>query len=450
MPAFCDVRASLRPTADSLINIMVWLPVDQWSGRLLVGGNGAYGSNMMTNGFADGIKRGYVVTVSDTGHQGNDSDFAIGHPEKLIDWGYRSTHLDTVSAKAIAAAYYGSAPKYSYYSACSTGGRQGWVEAEYYPDDFDGMVIGDPANPMTRLQAASIHANLAVNKDDASVISSARWQTIHKAVIEECDEKDGLKDGLVEDYRVCGFDPDTLLCKPGDNSDNCLTAPQITALRAVAAGLKNPRTGELLYPGYPMGIAMGPMPVVGSNPDSAAPETFRLLFQNANWDYHTMDFDKDVARADKLGNHLMNAVEPGKLAKLFAHGGKIILYHGWDDPAISPLIQIKLYEEAVKANGGVAKTYDSMRLFMVPGMGHCQGGYGPNEWDKLDTISQWVEQGSAPDQILAAHKSAGKVDRTRPLCPYPKTAKYLGAGSIDEARNFVCTSPKSQRLVNRH
>jgi feruloyl esterase len=182
-------------------------------------------------------------------------------------------------------------------------------------------------------------------------------------------------------------------------------------------------------------------PVSGKNPDNSAPTVFRALFQDGNWDYHTFNFDTDTARADKLGNGLMNAVDPAKLQKVFAHGGKILLYHGWNDPAITPLISIKLYNDAVAANGGVGKTYNEIRLFMVPGMNHCGGGEGPNVFDKLDAISAWVEQGKAPDEIVASHSTNGNVDRTRPLCPYPQVAKYKGTGSIDEAQNFVCSKP---------
>jgi feruloyl esterase len=442
LPSFCRVQAALRPTADSLINVEIWMPAESWNGRLEEVGNGAFGSNIQFSEMAQGLAKGYATAASDTGHQGNDSSFAIGHPEKLVDWGNRSIHETTVTAKAVLAAYYGAGPKHSYWNSCSTGGRQGWIAAEYYPNDFDGLVIGDPANPMTRLQAGGIWASLALNKDADSFIPAEKWAMIHKAVVEQCDAKDGLKDGLVADYRQCGFDVQTLACKQGDAA-GCLTAAQIEALGKVVAGARNPRTGEQIYPGYPLGVAMLPGPVAGKNrPDPSGPTTYRLLFQDPGWDYHTLDFDSDIARADKIADTVMNAVEPAKLKPLFDRGGKILLYHGWDDPAISALISIELYEQAVAANGGLGKTYGEIRLFMAPGMNHCGGGEGPNAFDKLDTIVAWVEQGKAPDRIAAAHADAsGKVDRTRPLCPYPQIAKYKGAGSIDEAQNFVCAAP---------
>jgi feruloyl esterase len=442
LPAFCRVQAKLTPTADSLINMELWMPAGGWNGRLEAVGNGAFQHSIQYGQFAQDLLKGYAVTVSDTGHQSNDNDFAIGHPEKLIDWGYRAVHLTAVTAKAVLAARYGAGPKYSYWNSCSTGGRQGWVASEYFPEDFDGFVIGDPANPMTRLQAGGIWANLAVNKNEASFISPDKWNMIHKTVVEACDAKDGLKDGLVTDYRQCNFNADSLLCKSGDSAD-CLTAPQLVALKKVVAGAKNPRTGESVYPGYPLGVAMLPGPVAGKgHPDPSGPTTFQLLFQDASFDYHNFDFDKDIARSDELGNQLLNAVDPAKLQPLFARGGKMLLYHGWNDTAISPLISIQLYDQAVAANGGREKTDSEIRLFMVPGMNHCGGGEGPNAFDKMAAITDWVEHGKVPDQIVASHSGAdGKVDRTRPLCPYPQVAKYKGSGSIDEAVNFVCAKP---------
>ena len=440
LPAFCRVKATLRPTSDSEINLEVWMPAQGWNSRLEVVGNGGFGSNIGYNNLAEGVAQGYAITGSDTGHQRNDDDFAIGHPEKLVDWGYRAVHEDTVTAKAVIAAFYGSGPKYSYWNACSTGGRQGWVEAEYYPNDFDGLAVGDPANPMTRLQAGNIGAYLALHKDPGSFIPMEKWAMIHKKVVDECDAVDGLKDGLVEDYRKCNFNPDTLLCKNGDAAD-CLTAPQLTALKYVDAGTKNPRTGESVYPGFPLGSPLQNGPVVAdAHPDSSAPVVFRLLFQDPNWDFHSMNFDTDIARSDKLANNLMNAVEPAKLQAVFGHGGKILMYHGWNDPNITPLESIQLYNQAVAANGGLDKTSSEIRLFMVPGMNHCGGGEGPNTFDKMAVITDWVEHGKAPQEIIASHSTAGQVDRTRPLCPYPQIAKYKGSGSIDDAQNFSCAA----------
>ncbi len=443
LPAFCQVTATLRPTSDSEIKMELWLPAEGWNGKLLEAGNGGFGSNIGSQNLAEFVAKGYAGTGSNTGHEGG-ANSIIGHPEKLIDWGYRAVHETTVTAKAIIAAHYGSAPKYSYWDACSTGGRQGWVAAEYYPSDFDGLIIGDPANPMTRLQAGSIWSNRVVQKEEATFISADKWTKIHDTVLKACDALDGVKDGLIENPMACNFDTKSLLCKNGDAAD-CLTVPQLDALNKLASGAVNPRTGQNFYPGWPVATKQFPGPVLGNkqgaDPQNDAIDTFRVLFQNAAWDYHTMDFDKDVALSDKMGNTVMNAADQTKLKPLFARGGKILLYHGWSDPNITPLISVEYYNKTVAANGGLDKTYNEVRLFMVPGMGHCGGGDGPNVFDKIDALSNWVELGKAPDQIIASHSTNGVVDRTRPLCPYPQTAKYKGTGSIDEAQNFVCTKP---------
>jgi feruloyl esterase len=449
LPAFCQVQVTLTPSPDSAIHSEVWIP-QNWNGRLELGGNGAYMGSIMYGDLAHAVAKGYAGADSDTGHtRDHDEDFYVGHPEKVLDWETRAVHETTVAAKRIIAAMYGAGPKYSYFNSCSTGGREGWIEAEYYPNDFDGMAIGDPANPMTRLQANTIAINLALTKTPESFIPPEKWAMIAQAVTDECDAKDGLKDGLIENPLACNFKVKSLLCKSGDAAD-CLTQPQLTALEVVISGSKNPRTGEQLYPGFPLGTRMSPGPVTGIKPDTSAPVTFRILFDDPNWDYHTFDFDKDTARADKLGYQKMNAVNPENLKTLFAHGGKILMYHGWSDPAISPLIGIKLYKDAVKANGGLKNTYDKIRLFLVPNSGHCG-----NPFDQMEALSTWVEHGKAPDKVIVGYQKnppkpvpgqfggqQGPLDRFRPVCPYPQVSRYRGAGSIDEAENFRCVMPK--------
>ncbi len=440
LPAFCRVQAALHPSADSDIKVEVWLPQDGWNGRLQAVGNGAFSSNINLGNLAQGVIAGYAMVASNTGHEGNTGEFAFGHPEKLIDWGYRAVHEMTVTAKAIITAHYGISAKYSYWNACSTGGRQGLMAAEYYPEDFDGLAVGDAANPMTRNQANTIYGNLVMNRDAASRMSQAKWSAYRAAVMNKCDASDGVKDGLLNNPLACKFEPAEMQCKNGDR-DDCLTGPQIAALNQLLAGMKNPRTGEQLHPGWPVGA--NPLPFVwGPKPEQVAIDTFRALFQKPDWDYHTMDFDTDIALADRLGKGLIDATEPARLKALFDRGGKLFMYHGWSDPNISALLGIENYTRAVAANGGSDRTYNSMRLFMVPGMGHCQGGDGPNAFDRMGVITRWVEEGKAPDQIIASHANAqGQVDRTRPLCPYPQVAKYQGSGSIDDARNFACAAP---------
>jgi feruloyl esterase len=442
LPSFCRVLATIRPSPDSDIRVEVWLPTEGWNGRLEGVGNGAFMSSIFYWNLAEAVSQGYAAAATNTGHEGNSGEFAFGHPEKLIDWGYRAVHEMTLLAKAVVSARYGSPAKHAYWNSCSTGGREGLMEAENYPDDYDGLAVGDAANPMTRNQASTLYSTLAVNKDPAGFLSPAKWLAYRKAVVDKCDAADGVQDGLVSDPMSCRFDPNEMRCKDGDR-DDCLMPSQIVALNTVLAGMKNPRTGQQLHPGWPVGANPSPTMVVGHEPEQVAIDTFRALFQDPGWDYHTMDFDKDIAVSDKLGNKVMNAADESRLRTLFGRGGKIVLYHGWNDPNISALLGIKYYTDAVEANGGTSKTYGSIRLFMVPGMGHCGGGEGPNTFDKMAAITRWVEEGKAPGRIIASHSGPdGTVDRSRPLCPYPQVARYLGKGSIDEARNFSCVTPR--------
>jgi hypothetical protein len=441
LPAFCRIEARLFPSADSDIRTEVWAPLDGWNNRLQMVGNGAYSANYQYGDMAIGLRKGYAVVAANTGHTNDhNADFWIGHPERALDWQTRAVHESTVSAKLIVATLYGSAPRYSYWNSCSTGGRQGWMAAEYFPDDFDGLAIGDPANPMTRLQAGSIWANLALNKSPASFIPPEKWAMIHDTVVAACDARDGLKDGMVQNPLACNFDQRRLACKAGDEA-TCLTAPQMEALAAVIGGAHNPRTGEQVYPGFPLYTRLLPGPVAGRNPDSSAPTTFRMLFNDPDWDYRTFNFDTDIARSDELGRGKMNADEPERLAKLFGRGGKILMYHGWDDPAISPLISIKLFNDAVAANRGASRpgTNDAIRLFMVPAKGHCG-----NPFDQMDPLVKWVEEGVAPDVITVPYKAppSGGTDRVLPVCPWPGVARYSGKGSPDEPSSFVCPARK--------
>ncbi len=435
LPAFCRVKATLRPSADSDIKVEVWLPQEGWNGRLQAVGNGAFSSTPQYGALAQALAAGYTGVATNTGKEGNSGDTLIGRPEKLKDWGYRAVHEMTVTAKAVITARYGSPAKYSYWNSCSTGGRQGLVAAEYFPEDFDGIADGDAANPMTRNQASTIFSTLAVNQEEAGFLSAAKWQAYRNAVMEKCDAIDGLKDGLLENPMACKFEPKEMLCKNGDN-DSCLTAPQIAALSRVHAGMKNPRTGESLHPGWQVGAVPNTNMMVGRRPEQVAIDTFRVLFNNPDWDYKTMDFDKDIARADQLGRNLMDASDPTRLKAFLARGGKLMMYHGWSDTNISPLLGLDYYNKAVAANGGRAKTDNSIRMFMLPGLGHC----GPY-FDKMPPIVDWVENGKAPDRIVVNHAGPdGKVTRTRPACVWPQIAKYNGTGSIDEAANFSCAA----------
>ena len=451
LPDFCRVRARLMPSPDSDIVIEIWLPRQGWNGRFVAVGNGGFQSSFQYTGLAAALASGYAAAGSNAGHDSDNAAFTFGHPEKLIDWGYRAIHEMTVAAKQIVREHYGRAADYSYWDACSTGGRQGLNAAERYPEDFDGLAIGAPANPMTRLQLASLWNNLAVNRSAESYLTRDAWQMIHVAVLAECDAADGLADGLINDPTRCRFDPAELACKAGQ-AGPCLSGPQIVALNAIYGGARNPRTGAQIYPGWaPSFEGNMPGPTAGKVPQQDAIDTFRAIFDQPGWDYHRVDFDSIVAASDARGNATINAADPSRLGKLFRHGGKILMYHGWNDVGISALGSLDYYQRAVSANGGEQAMKDSIRLFLAPGMNHCEGGDGPNQFDKLAALAAWVERGRAPDRIDAAHyTSAGRVDRTRPLCPYPKVAVYSGSGSIDDASNFQCGTTPAARGAAAH
>jgi feruloyl esterase len=438
LPAFCRVTATLRPSGDSEIKIEVWLPASGWNSKLQSVGNGGWAGVISYSSLADAVARGYASVSTDTGHTGNSGSFAFGHAEKMIDFAYRSEHEMTVAAKAIIAAFYGHGPDISYWNGCSTGGRQGLAEAQRYPSDFNAIIAGAPANNRTHLYAWSVSVAQTMHKDEASYIPPSKYAAIHKAVVDACDALDGLKDGLLGNPRLCHFDPKVLLCK-GVDGPSCLTAPEVNSARAIYAAAKNPRTGQEIYPGLEPGSELGWAINGGPQPLSYAIDGFKYItFKNLDWDYHALNLDSDVALADEVDNGATSAMDPN-LKEFFGHGGKLLMYHGWSDPNISPLNTINYYQSVLKTMGGVAE--DSIRLFMFPGMGHCRGGEGPDAFDAIDTLAQWFEKGQAPSQLLASHRVNGVVDRTRPICAYPKVAAYKGAGSIDDAANFICKAP---------
>ena len=436
LPAFCRVAATLTPTSDSDITIEVWLPETGWNGKLQSVGNGAWAGSISYPAMAAALSAGYAAASTDTGHTGNNPNFITGHPEKVNDFGYRAVHEMTVAAKAIISSFYGNGPKYSYWNGCSTGGRQALTEAQKYPNDYDGILAGAPAIYASRLQGTQVWAAQTVHKDEASYIPPAKYPAIHAAVLQQCDALDGVKDGVLENPMKCKFDAKVLACKDTDAS-SCLTAPQLEAAMKLYAGPKDSR-GKPAFPGLEPGSELGWNTLAGPQPMSLATDVYKfLVFGNPNWDYKTINPDSDFPLAEKAISNSMDAANPN-LKPFVDHGGKLLIYHGWSDPGIPPLNTVQYYQKVVDTLGGASKTAKSIRLFMIPGMNHCSGGNGTDKFDGIGALAQWVEKGKAPDQIVASHQTAGKVDRTRPLCPYPQVAAYKGSGSTDEAANFVC------------
>ena len=474
LPAFCRIAGVIRPASDSNIEFEVWLPVSGWNGRYLGVGNGGFAGSINYNargtgnapGMAQALAAGYATSSTDAGHAAatTNADWAVGHPEKVIDYGYRAIHATAVDAKAIVAAFYGSDPK-AYFSSCSNGGRQALMEAQRYPADYTGIVAGDPAWNATRLSAAQIWNVQALMSDRASYIPASKIPAIAAAVLEKCDALDGVKDGVIDDPPKCHFDPAVLLCK-GADSNACLTAPQVEAVKKIYAGPANSR-GQRIFPGVFPGSEGGPggwgLWIIGARPGRSLNYSFgvgalaKMVYQDPQWDFRRFNFDRDVAFLDDKLGPVRNAANAD--LKSFHHrGGKLILYHGWADPDISPLSTVNYYDNVITKMGQTSAE-DFVRVYLAPGMQHCGGGAGATVLGAVPdagadpqrgiqaALERWVEKGDAPAEIVATRyknpliPQAG-VAGTRPICAYPKTARYQGSGSTDDAANFACVDDR--------
>ena len=435
LQAFCRVTARLTPTADSDIRVEVWLPLSGWNRKVQAAGNGGLGGTIPYAALGAAVRAGYAAVGTDTGHVGGNADFVAGHPEKLVDFAYRAIHEMTVAAKTVVAAHYDARPARSYYNSCSTGGRQALVEAQRYPEDFDGIVAGDASWDQMRLYAARVALNVFVNREPAAVIPPTKYPMIHNAVLAACDALDGVKDGVIEDPARCHFDFAALACS-GDDRDDCLTKPQIETANAMASPIVDRQSGAVLHPGrYYPGSELGWAGVGGPAPSGESLEGMKKIVFNPGWDYRAIKVPDDVERAVRADEGLLYGGDPN-LTRFFSRGGKLLMYHGWADPLVTPDASLIMYRRINEAVGPAAT--NSLALFMVPGMGHCQGGPGPDVFEKVAALDQWVESGTRPQSIVASHMTGTAVDRTRPLCAYPATAHYIGSGSTDDARNFRC------------
>jgi feruloyl esterase len=462
LPAFCRVVAEVSPTADSAIKMEVWMPTTGWNGKYQGQGNGGFAGMIGYSALGAAIKRGYAAAGTDTGHTGGDAAWALGHPEKVIDFGYRGIHEMTLKAKAIIDAFYGNNLQHSYFASCSDGGREALMEAQRFPEDYDGILAGAPANFWTHLLVDAMWVNQATTLDPASYIPAGKLPAIGAAVLAACDAQDGVTDGILNDPRQCHFNPATLLCK-GADSNSCLTAPQVVALEKIYAG-PHDSAGHQIFPGYMPGAEEGPggwAPwITGSAPGRSLLFFFGtqffsdMVYEQAAWDYKTFNVDQGTELADAKTARALNATDPN-LKHFRSRGGKLILYHGWSDAAIPAPNTIDYYNSVVAALGQPA-TDTFLRLFMAPGMQHCGGGPGPDSFGQgansppydpdhniYTALEQWVEKGIAPSKIIATKyvddsNHAQGVKMTRPLCMYPQVAKYKGAGDTNDAANFVC------------
>jgi feruloyl esterase len=431
LPAFCRVTATARPSTDSEILVEIWMPQSHWNERLEGTGNGGLAGKISYGALAEGLRRGYAVANTEMGMAtppGEDASIFMNRPDRWIDWGYRSTHEMTLVAKQVVRAYYTREAKHAYFVGCSTGGEQALMESQRYPDDYDGIVGGAAAQNRTGVHE-SILWNFAVNeRTPASYLPEAARALLTHAVVNACDALDGVKDGVIIDPTKCHFDPASLQCK-GANQENCLTATQVETVKQIYAGPVNPRTGQSLYPGLPQGSEFG---WHGLDPTPGGPAPFAPIFKwvfGPNWDWRQFDFDQqDTAFKQKLAP-MVNATNPD-IDTFRAHGHKLLMYHGWSDWLVAPGESINYYDAVLARD----KTADqSVRLFMLPGMGHCSGGPGATHFDPLGAVVDWVERGVAPEKILATGESF-----SRPLCPYPQTAQYKGTGDTNDASSFVC------------
>ena len=469
LPAFCRVAGVAKPTSDSDIRFEVWLPLAGWNGKYEQVGNGGFAGTIPFSAMAASLLSGYATAGTDDGHvAARDAKWAIGHPEKVKDFGYRAVHETSVQAKALIAAFYGKAAAHVYFVGCSEGGREGLTEAQRYPDDFQGIIAGSPAINWNHLNARGLWDELALTETPESYIPPAKLPILQNAAIAACDSTDGDKDGSIENPSLCHFDPATVQCK-GDDTSGCLTAAQVAAAKKIYAPLTNPRTGALIEAGFsPGGEAVPANWAVWITGGSAAQQGVGklfanqffadMVFENPQWNPKSFNFDSDMKLTDDKFGDILNSMDTN-LRAFKAHGGKLIQYHGWSDAAIPPLGSVEYFESVQKTMGNTKSFY---RLFMVPTMSHCAGGPGatmfgnaggfaaPSEdadHDVVMALARWVEDGKAPDRIIASGYVDGNpakgIAMTHPLCPYPEQAYYKGSGDMKDAANFVCRRPSA-------
>ncbi len=468
LPAFCRVAATLAPTSTSAIGVEVWMPATTWNGNFRGEGSGGSAGAFSFGAMATALRLGYATMSTDNGHKGSLWTFAA-QPEKVNDFGYRAFHESTLAAKSLIKAFYGDAQKYSYFVGCSQGGHHGLMEAQRFPEDFDGIIAGDPGHDWTHLMIAELWTGAVSHIKGAETnLPQAKLNMVTQKVLEACGDPVNAPLGFLVEPRRCTFDPSQLQCQAGDAPD-CLTPAQFEAVKLIYQGPVNPRTGAQIYPGFVRGsenawrqVLVGPTRAGVPIPGGSSFEFFVNgigIFTGPNFDFLSFDYDDDVVATNTkpAGSGLnyeqaLNAMDPD-LEAFKKRGGKLILYHGFADPFVTPLSSIAYYNRVTgamhpgrhKGNdgtnaAGLNRTVDFARLFMVPGMWHCGGGPGPSSFDVFTPLTQWVEHGVAPDRILGTHNlnTAGPIPFTRPLCPFPQEAVYNGDGDTTDAASFSC------------
>ena len=442
MMPFCRVTGFIKPVPESHIGFEVWLPpAEDWNERYFAVGNPSFEGAIKYQGLTRALADGYAASSTDTGHQDPGHKWATGQPEKLIDWVYRAVHETAVVSKQLIQAYYSRAARYSYWDSCHNGGRQGLAAAQRYPEDFDGIVAGDPAFYLTRLQTGSEYLGWVALKDGTkspSYVPPAKYPAIHRAVLDACDALDGVKDDAIEDPTRCKFDPASIQCY-GPDKPSCLTAPQVETVRRLYEGAKF-ADGTQIYSGFEPGSELlWNALIAGPEPHSINNDFFKYIaFENPDWDFRTFDVDADTRDIEARLGPVIDSTKTD-LSAFRKNGGKLLMYQSWTETWIPPRTATVYYNDVAKAMGGDSQTKDFFRLFMVPDFGMCPGNQGG--FDALNTVRKWREEGDAPDRITTTYKDSGQVYKTRPVCPYPQAAIYKGSGDTNDAANFECGMP---------
>jgi len=462
LPDFCRIAGTSSPTPTSKINFEVWLPVSGWNGKYQQVGNGGLAGSIQYAAMTPPLQQGYATSSTDDGTAPSGQTDWLNDIEKVKDWGYRAVHETAQNGRAIVEAFYNRPAQFAYFSGCSKGGHEAMMELQRFPEDFDGIVGGDPASDLTHLLAQQLWNPRALLDDSGGLIPQNKLTLLHNAVLSSCIGLDkGLStDGFLNDPRDCHFDPAVLQCSGADTPD-CLTAGQVAALNEIYQGPRNPRTHEQIFPGMPRGGEAPPGNLLGGLVHGwqtynglqllfPQPVLGITVFHDPNWDWTTFDFDADMTKVDEMLAPILNATDPN-IAPFKSHGGKLIIYSGWDDPFYSGYRHVNYYKAIARLFGARA-TQQFARLFMVPGMGHCTDGPGPNTFDPVAALANWVEHGVAPAQIVATkhqdNDTTKPVEMTRPLCPFPQIAVYDGTGSTTDAGNFKCIVDKDLRAQN--
>jgi hypothetical protein len=460
---FCRVQGVIKPSADSDIKFEVWLPpADAWNKIYQGVGNGGFAGLFPYPAMNRALEAGYAVSSTDTGHtdstgEQRDTSWAVGHPEKFVDYAWRAIHETALAAKAIVRAYYSKVPAHAYFVGCSTGGRQALTEAQRFPTDYDGIVAGAPGQHMNPLMTLDLSIAQAAAASPDGWLSPAKLALLNKAVLTACSGQSGVLD----DPRACGFDPSHLVCNSG-HTEGCLSSSDVSLVRLIYSGLKD-AAGRSIYPGFAHGGEMSWNWAVGSRLQELATGYFGdIVLGTPQWDFRSVGPLEAMGLARQGVSAVLDAVNPD-LRAFRAAGGKLLEYHGWSDPRISPVASIQYFQSVVSTMGGLDQVRSFYRLFMAPGMEHCTAGPGPNavggayglpppsrdpDHDVVAALSRWVEDGVPPEQITAtlyAHNepSQGVVSQ-RPWCAYPATARYDGHSDRSQASSYRCVAaPKT-------